>query len=91
MGLMNAELSTEEQIAATTPIQIFAYDDPGDYLRSEAILAVVKALLLQKPPAIANAKFIACRWLEDSEDLPEDPVSKVIGKFSRLELVHRIP
>lgn len=80
MGLRtNARVST----ASRWPLQVWAHDKLGSYLRIDEILGHVKNALLTTPP---SAELLQVHWLEDSGDLRDDEM-RTITRFSRFQLV----
>lgn len=63
---------------STTIVQVWAYDDPGSYVKIEAILKVVRGLF-------ENAAGLRARWAGDSVELADDE-QKAITKNASFEV-----
>jgi hypothetical protein len=61
--------------------QIWANDDPGDYLRIDRILKQCRIALESLQP---NGEFLEARWIETGVDLKDDDMG-TINRYIRLQ------
>src|SRR5688572_886235 len=80
-GMRTSSLRGDDDVTIySQPIQIFAHDNPGDYVQIEEILAVVKTLLVpSQSPTVT--------WLNDSEDFRDDDFGTIV-KWSSYQLTY---
>lgn len=89
VGARTPLLHGEEVPVVVTPFNVFIHDEPGDYGQIDAALALLRVRLTQNPPMVPETRFIRCLWLEDSIDVPEDPLTGTISRFNRMNLIHK--
>lgn len=63
-------------------VQVWVYDDPGDYMRIDRILYNVRAALEAMVPI---GSFLEARWIETGVDLRDDPM-EAITRYSRFQM-----
>lgn len=65
---------------------IWAHDAPGDYSTIDQILDICRPALV----GLSNqGNLFEVNWIENSQDLPLDPLTGTIGKFSRYQHASR--
>jgi hypothetical protein len=62
---------------------LFVHDVPGDYLRIDQILKIVKDLFHNAVDAPSGVNI--CKWVDHSEDL-KDPDMGTITRYSRFRI-----
>lgn len=57
-----------------TNLTVWVHDDPGDYMRIDAVIALVKDALsgVEREKQVSEANAVCARWLGDSDDLVDD-------------------
>lgn len=65
-------------------LQVWVHDVPGDYMRIDEVIELVKSVLEAVP---AQGSLLQVRWLEDSVDLQDDDMG-TICRNSRYELTN---
>lgn len=66
--------------------QVWAHDVPGDYATIDALLGHAEAALVALPN---QGTLFEVTWIENSGDLPYDPLTGVIGRYSRYQHASR--
>lgn len=74
------------KVAESGYIQIWAHDEPGTYSKIDDLLARCKVVLEALPN---QGTLFEVAWIEDSGDLPFDPLTGVIGRYSRFQHTSR--
>jgi len=74
--------------AYTDSYQIFAHDTPGDYMKIDTILDLVRG---QFDGVVDQANgIVRATWVEDSEDFRDDDMGTIL-KYCRIQLTVREP
>jgi len=74
------------KVAEEEFVHIWAHDVPGDYTRIDSILHRARIVLEALPN---TGSFFAYEWFETSPDLPIDPETGTISRFSRFQHISR--
>lgn len=69
--------------ALITELQVWAHDEPGDYLRIQSILEACQTALVGQ---VAEVGATSCRWSSDSQDLNDDGFGTIV-RFSSYTLI----
>lgn len=81
---MTAELSGDDAPKVFNQgVQVFVHDVPGDYLRIDAILKILKDLFQNAYDKTAGVEI--CKWIDSSEDF-KDPDMGTITRFARFRI-----
>lgn len=73
---------TQRRLGERLYVQVWAYDNPGDYMRIDRVLKNVRRALEGLQPF---GPFLEASWIEDSVDLRDDPM-EAITKYSRFQV-----
>lgn len=66
--------------------QVWAHDAPGDYATIDSLLAHARNVLEALPN---QGSLFEVAWIENSSDLPYDPLTGVIGRYARFQHASR--
>lgn len=68
-------------VASQLRASVWVYDEPGSYLRIDAILTHVRRVLLAMP---GDASAICCEWAGDGPELGDDELKAIlrVGNFT---------
>lgn len=87
MGLSDRRVHSSVPVRST-PLQVFVYDEPGDFGLIEQKLEEARVALTTYPPLVSEPRLVSCVWDSMSADLSEDPLTGTIAKFARLTIIH---
>jgi hypothetical protein len=65
-------------------IQIWAHDEPGDYLRIDQVLKLCRVAIEGIVPSAALEDFLEAKWIETGVDLRDD-LMESITRYSRFQ------
>lgn len=81
---MHTDFPREGGIGRREYCQIWANDDPGDYLRIDDILKECRIALESLAPSSISPDFLEARWIETGVDLKDDDMG-TINRYIRLQ------
>lgn len=73
-----------KRIGAREYLQVWAYDEPGDYLRIDQILERCQAVIEAIQP---QDNFLEAKWIETGVDLRDD-VMEAITRYCRFQFTY---